>query len=129
MRCWLAVVVAAVALTLVACGGGNSPAGSSSPTSVGTSAGLPTPGFRSTPSNFDEAVAAVRGRLDVIGVNIGSVPPDVRKQVLAQCRDLARFADQKKVNDLCSAVERAMNTGDFGTLDQVIAQLGQLKKK
>lgn len=129
MRCWLAVVVTAVALTVVACGGGNSPASSGSPTSVATGAGLSTPGFRGTPSNFSEARDAVRSRLDAIGVNIGEVPQDVRRQVLAQCRDMTRFADQKKVTDLCGAVERAMNTGDFGLLDQVIAQLDQLKKK
>lgn len=128
-----ALVVMTAALT-AACGGddgsGNS-GGTASP--ADTPAGGTTPrstatvGPEDTPTEFETLRDELSAQLDAIGVNIGAVPDDIRDQILASCRELATFADGKRVEEMCEAIERAMENDDPGLIDLVVDQLAELE--
>jgi hypothetical protein len=114
----IAVLLVAVAVIVMACGGGNG-GGNSATTTTATTA----------TSTFAQLRDSLGTRLGDIGVNIGSVPDDVLNQILNQCHELGKFADQTRVNDLCDAIRRARDTNDVGLIDQIVTQLGQLQGK
>jgi hypothetical protein len=113
----------AVAAAGVACGGAD---GGNSATAT-TTASSSTASTATGP--FAQLRDALRNRLNGIGINIGSVPDDILNQILNQCHELAKFADQNRVTDLCTAIRRARDTNDVGLIDQILTQLAQLKTK
>jgi hypothetical protein len=114
----------AVAAAAMACGGGSGDGGNSTTATTTTATTTTT-----TTGTFAQLRDALRTRLEGIGVNIGSVPDDVLRQILNQCHELDEFADQSRVTDLCDAIRRARDTNDAGLIDQIVTQLGQLKTK
>lgn len=125
------VVLMLVAASALACGDddGNSP---SRPTTNGTQPangeqGSPTNADGEPPTAFEEARGDFAASLEAIGSNIGAVPEDVRADLLDRCNALAEYADGDDVESICSAVERAMDSGDFGLVDLVLEQLRELE--
>lgn len=116
-----AVLVVAVSLAVACDDGGNGRNGDGGATAT---PGAETP---ATPSTFDDLRGALLERLDAFGVNIGAVPPDVRAQILGLCRQLEQFVDEDTVDELCGAVERAMEQNDPGLIDLVIEDLAALE--
>jgi hypothetical protein len=115
----IAVLLVAVAVIAMACGGGNGDGGNGATATTTTA----------TTGPFTQLRDALRNRLTGIGVNIGSVPDDFLNQILNQCHELEKFADQERVNDLCDAIKRARDTNDVGLIEQIVTQLGQLQGK
>jgi hypothetical protein len=118
----IAVLLVALAVIAMACGGGNGDGGNSATATTKTTTATST-------GTFAQLRDSLRTRLGGIGVNIGSVPDDILNQVLNQCHELEKFADQKRVNDLCDAIRRARDTNDVGLIGQIVTQLGQLQGK
>lgn len=108
------LLVAAAAVLGVACGGG----GGGQPTAKETQN-----------ADFTQLRDSLRSQLDSIGVNFGSVPDDVLTQILNRCHELEKYADNQTVNSLCDAIKRAHDNNDTTALDQIVAQLDQLKPK
>jgi hypothetical protein len=88
-----------------------------------------TPAADVSPTAFEEARDSFAARVQAIGPNIGSVPDDIRGDLLTQCEALGEYADGGDVDDICSAVERAMNTGDFGLIDLILLDLAGLEEE
>lgn len=148
MKHHLALIVALLMLTAGlagACGGGNGAGGNgatpgrtaspaptedgagSTPTQDGVESTPTQGGAESTPTRFEALRDALRNQLDAIGVNIGAVPGDVRDQILASCRELEAFAEGERVEEICGAIEQAMERGDPGLIDLVLNQLAELE--
>lgn len=131
MRAGIAVAAALflVAALAFACGDGNgppSPADEATQPANGETESTPD-GNGGPPSLFDEIRDDFAGRLTAIGANIGFVPDDVRADLLDRCHALAEHASEDAVQRVCSGVERAMDTGDFGLIDLVLEQLEALE--
>jgi hypothetical protein len=116
-----AVCIAIVAFALMGCGGGGS-------NGHATVVPLPT-NEQGTPLSFEAARDAFAERLDAIGVNICCVPPDVRQNLIDQCEELALYAQQDAVDQICTAVGRAMDRGDPGLIDLILPDLRALQAK
>jgi hypothetical protein len=100
----LAVVLAACAI-LVACSGSGS-------------------GDNGEPVRpFEEVRSDLLDRLDTIGVNIASVPPDVRQQVVEFCRELEPHIGDDRTDEICGALQDAFDRADPGRIDRVVAEL------
>ena len=113
------VLVVIVGFALRDCGGGSK---GGQPTDIP----LPT-NVQGTPYSFAEFRDQFVSRLDAIGPNIGYVPPDVRQELLAQCREIALYVRQDAVTPLCDAISRAMDENDPDLLDVTIRQLQALE--
>ncbi len=131
-RALVAAVVVMAASLATACGGnsGNgdgtsrpsdTPAGGTAPR------GTATVGPEDTPTEFEALRDDLSAQLDAIGVNIGDVPDDIRDQILASCRELGRFTDAERVEEVCEAIERAIEDDDPGLIDLVVEQLAELE--
>ena len=116
-----AVLLAVIAFVLLGCGDGSN---GSNPTDVP----VPT-NSQGTPLSFEEARDALAQRLDAIGPNVGSVPPDVRQELLIQCGQLTSYADRQTVAQLCNAINEAFERGDPGLIDIVVRELQALEPK
>ncbi len=139
MKRHLALIIALLMLTAGlagACGGGNGAGGngatpgrtaSPAPTEDGAGSTPTQDGAESTPTNFEALRDALRNQLDAIGVNIGAVPDDVRDQILASCRELEAFVEGERVEEICGAIEQAIERGDPGLIDLVLNQLAELE--
>ena len=84
-------------------------------------------GGNATPASLPELRGELSSRLDGIGVNIGAVPDDVREQLLTSCRQLERFVDRERVDQICQTIEDAIEQGDPGLLDLAVQQLEELQ--
>ena len=102
----------------------------------GSENGGPTPtspvqtvesGGNATPASLPELRGELSNRLDGIGVNIGAVPDDVREQLLASCRQLERFVERERVDQICQTIEDAIEQGDPGLLDRAVQQIEELQ--
>ncbi len=118
MKLWRAapviVALAAVAGIVAGCGGDSN--GDTTPNPDGTDA----------PAAFETARADLQADLEGYGENIGSLPNDIREDLLASCRELASYASDDAVDDICSAVERAIDNADPGLIDLVLNELDAL---
>jgi len=117
----VAVLVVIVAFALHSCGG-------NSKTGQPTDVPLPT-NLQGTPYSFAEFRDQFANRLDAIGPELGSVPPDIREEHLVQCGLLANYADRDTVAQLCNAINQAFTRNDPGLMDLVVAELAELKAK
>lgn len=97
--------------------------GGDSPTPVSTANG------DGTPTEFELARDALSEELDRYGANIGALPDDVRDDLLASCRALDEFAASDDVDQICTAIERAIADGDPGLIDLVLNELAALTAK
>jgi hypothetical protein len=137
-RSLLAPLTVFALATAVACGGGgrgDHAATATAPPSDGATATAPSaevptatspPDSNGSPSEFETLRDALVDELDRIGVNIGAVPPDVRARIIGNCRALGQFADEAEVEDLCDAVQQAMDRGDPGLIDLILEDLAEL---
>lgn len=116
-----AVFLAAIAFVLLGCGDGSN---GGNPTNV-----PPPANSQGTPLSFEEARDALAQRLDAIGPNVGSVPPDVQQELLIQCGQLTNYADRQTVAPLCNAINTGFERADPGLIDIVVRELGALKAK
>ncbi len=128
-------IIALIAALVAACGGGDGNSGANGgPATATPPTGIGSPTFSSdggvtTPTSFEEARDGLAAQLDAIGANIGAVPDDVREQILSLCRALGDFADRDEVDEVCQAIERAIDTDDPGLIDLVLNQLARLEEK
>lgn len=106
------VALASVAAIVAACGGGGD--------------GGPGPNATDTAAAFETARADLRADLEGYGENIGSLPADIREDLLAACRELDSYISKDEVDDICSAVERAIDDDDPGLIDLVLNELDAL---
>ena len=83
-------------------------------------------GAAATPTAFEALRDGLIDDLAGIGVNIGAVPEDVREALLARCEELSAFADGDRVEAICGAVARAMDSGDSGLIDLILDELAEL---
>lgn len=118
----IAVCFAVVAFISLGCGMGSSGGGDKTPNALPTN-------DKGTPLSFAEARDAFVQRLDAIGPNIGSVPPDVQQQIMQQCSLLTHYAGQGGIDEICRAVQRAVDRGDPGLIDLVLRDLRALAAK
>jgi hypothetical protein len=81
-----------------------------------------------TPTAFENARDSFAARIQAMGPNIGAVPDDIRADLLLQCEALSEYADDGAVSDICGAVERAIDTGDFGLVDLILIDLDELEE-
>lgn len=107
--------------TPAAAGGTLTPGGPESPT--------PTPTVEGTPTRFEALRDGLRGQLEAIGDNIGTVPDDIRDQLLARCHELEEFVAPEVIADICGAIEQAIDGGDPGLIDLVLARLAELREE
>ena len=114
MRCAAGAVLILIAIGAIgaACGGGGGDASNATST-----------------ANFEQLRASLSSRLDSVGPNIGSMPDDVLNQILNNCHELEKFANEGSINNLCDAIKRARDTNDPGLIDQIVAQIAQLQRK
>ncbi len=103
----LAAPVVLAALLLGCNGGGDSPNG---PNAI----------------EFELARDALYQELDNYGANIGFLPDDVRDDLLASCHALDELAASDDVDEICTAIERAIADGDPGLIDLVLNELAAL---
>ncbi len=107
-------LLALTAAIAAACGGGND-----SPNPTGN-------GATGTAGPFEAARDALVEDLVNYRVTIGDVPPDVGARLLADCEQLETFADTNRVEDICTAIEQAMESADPGLIDRVLTELAEL---
>ena len=107
-------LLALTAAIAAACGGGND---SPNPTENGATG---------TAGPFEAARDALVEDLVNYRVTIGDVPPDVGARLLADCEQLETFADTNRVEDICTAIEQAMESADPGLIDRVLTELAEL---
>ena len=100
-----------------------------SPSATGTQAPLTTENGNATPTEFELARDAFYQDLDSYGANIGVLPDDIRDDLLASCRALEEFAAGDAVDDICTAIERAIADGDPGLIEIVLNELAALTAK
>ncbi len=98
-----------------ACDGGND-----SPTPTGN-------GADGTPTLFEEVRDDLSEQLARYRANIETLPPDVRDQLLSSCRELEAFVSSEDVDEICGAIEDAIEQGDPGRIDLVLARLDGLE--
>ena len=55
------------------------------------------------------------------------MPADIQTSILSDCEDLKIFADEGRVDRICSAIGRAMEVGDPGLIDLVLENLAALE--
>jgi hypothetical protein len=125
----LAFSVLMVGSSLLGCGDEASKpsTGTTAPTRTARPTSLPTldSGTPQTSAAFLEAFTM---RLDAIGPNIDSVPPDVQIQILTDCGLLSNYAVEREiVAQLCNAIAQSMERHDPGLLDLVVEELLQLE--
>lgn len=93
---------------------------------------LPTPtegGLQNTPGAFETARDALSAQLEAIGVNIGVLPDDISQQLLDACRELEMFLDPGETDEICDAIEEAIDQRDPGLIDLVLERLDELEPK
>ncbi len=78
------------------------------------------------PTEFELARDELYEELDSYGANIGVLPDDVRDDLLASCRALDEFAASDDVDEICTAIERAIADGDPGLIELVLNELAAL---
>ena len=78
-------------------------------------------------SDFETLRDRLIERLDSFGANIGSVPDDIRDQILGTCRELSEFADPEVVDQICRAIQQAIDDSDPGLVDLIVDQLAELE--
>ncbi len=105
-----------IALFAVACNGDSN--GAPSPTS---------PDSNATPSSFESIRDKLYSQLDAFGINIGAVPDDIRTQLLGSCQELEQFANADDVEEICTAIDDAIEQGDPGKIDLVLNRLLELE--
>lgn len=86
----------------------------------------PGPDATETAAAFETARDGLRDDLEAYGANIGSLPDDLRAALLNKCRELEAYASQDAVDDICSAVQRAIDDADPGLIDLVLNELSAL---
>ena len=79
-----------------------------------------------TPTEFELARDSLYQELDGYGANIGVLPDDIRDDLLASCRALGEFAASDDVDEICTAIERAIADGDPGLIEIVLNELAAL---
>ena len=82
-----------------------------------------------TPTEFELARDALSDEPNRYGANIGALPDDVRDDLLASCRALDEFAASDAVDEICTAIERAIADGDPGLIELVLNELAALTAK
>lgn len=80
-----------------------------------------------TAGAFEEQRDALAAQLEAFRSNIGALPDDIREQLLASCRDLDQFVDGDDIAQVCDAIEDAIDQGDPGKIDLVLARLRELE--
>ena len=104
-----------------------------SPSGTGTRAPITTENGDGTPTEFELARDALYEDLDGYGANIGALADpllvDVRDDLLASCRALDEFAASDDVDEICTAIERAIADGDPGLIELVLNELAALPAK
>jgi hypothetical protein len=130
MRLAALLLLAIVGLSVAACGG-NGANGNSSANGAGDATASGTGPGRVRALSEEEFPAVRDGladQLESIGVNIGAVPEDFRRAILADCASLASRADDDDVEAICSAIGEAMDRNDSGRVDRIIAELRALER-
>jgi hypothetical protein len=119
------VLVAAVLLAALAaaCGGDGDGAGNGTP-----DGGTVLPTEEQTPVSFGELHTMLLQRLGSLRANIGSVPPDIRDEVLGWCRRLDEFIGEDEADEICEAVQRAIESADPGLIDRVLERIEGLQQ-
>lgn len=138
-RVLLLIAVALIATLALGCDDGNdsktsgkaptdtsaeqtaAPAASASPDALATAEATQS-------RSFEELRSDLRQELSDIGVNIGSVPPDIRAHLLALCGGLELFADEDDVGEICTAIDQAIDNGDYGLIDLILDKLDALEE-
>jgi hypothetical protein len=108
----LAVLVAG------ACGGDNNGA---------TAGRTELPPAEGTPARFEALRGALADRLEAIQVNIAAIPDDVQREIVDLCRELEAFIDEDRVDEICGALDEAIDRGDPGRIDRILAELAELE--
>ena len=121
------VVLAAPVLLAAVLLGCNGDGGAANGGDARTPAGTENGG--GTPTEFELARDALSEELDSYGANIGILPDDVRDSVLASCHALDEFAASDDVDEICTAIERAIEDGDPGLIELVLNELAELTPK
>ncbi len=80
-----------------------------------------------TPTPFEEVRGDLSEQLVRYRANIDALPPDVRDQLLNPCRGLEAFVSSEDVDEICGAIEDAIEQGDPGRIDLVLARLAELE--
>lgn len=129
-RPWLLSMPFVLLMALaVACGDGGS-SGGPEPTMVPPVETVPVISDE-TPTSFEALKGELAGRLEGFGVNIGSVPDDVRRQLLGRCGELEAFAESGAVEDICSSIDDAFEQGTpataRGLIDAIVVSLSELQ--
>lgn len=113
-----ALIAISIAIFAVACTGDSN--GEPSPTQ---------PDPNATPSSFESLRDALYSQLDAFGINIGSVPEDIRTQLLGSCQELEQVADADEVEQICTAIDDAIEQNDPGKIELVLSSLLNLEPK
>ena len=92
----------------------------------GSGDGGPSPNATDTAAALETARAGLRSDLENYGANIGSLPDDIRADLLASCWELQSYAADDAVDDICSAVERAIDNADPGLIALILNELNAL---
>jgi len=85
------------------------------------------PAVQSTPAEFEALRGALADRLEAIQVNIAAIPDDVQKEIMDSCRQLEAFIDEDRVDEICGALDDAIERGDPGRIDRILAELAELE--
>lgn len=117
-RTSLIAVLLALAIIGVAAACDDGPNGGARPTANGPPA---------TAGAFEEKRDALAAQLEAFRTNIGALPDDIREQLLTSCQELDQFVDGDDVAQVCDAIEDAIDQGDPGKIDLVLARLTELE--
>ena len=85
------------------------------------------PAMDGTPARFEALRDALADRLEAIQVNIAAIPDDVQRKIIDLCRELEAFIDEDRVDEICGALDEAIDRGDPGRIDRILAELAELE--
>ena len=85
------------------------------------------PPAEGTPARFEALRGALADRLEAIQVNIAAIPDDVQREIIDLCRELEAFIDEDRVDEICGALDEAIDRGDPGRIDRILAELAELE--
>lgn len=124
----LGLLIAPLVLFLAVAGGCGDNGSTVDPGSTVVSPVETVPVFdEETPTSLDALKGELTERLEGYGVNIGAVPNDVRQHLLNLCGQLETFVDSGAVEEICSAIDDAIEQNDPELMDAILESLSALE--